>query len=398
MAKEDPSLMGQLGDQELHSYIAQYLDQLNSDGFPSMPLDFELENHFDLDEFSGEYKVILNGLEVVPDPRGQIRVPLGRTDIYLQAADGGHGLSERLIVDKLEDKAFFVRDVARKSMGVDFIDKLMENPNECSPELEERMHIYLSIYAKLHPNDDVYVAVPEEGKLSKLRIWRYDRQGSTLQLVGGGGDGFPIRFGGVAAFGSMFNTAMVEFDPTITGDDVLGMGSTFDEKGGATLGGKHIPVNLELRLHYNRWMLAFGTELGVHLGDGWVERFPGTDGRDLIAKNADGEEELDWGSFNILNYMSFGVLLGKDAGIGLGPRAAIRFGKLDMPRANQLTLHAGYTLPAPGIEAEGRVRPFIDADFRAGMIFPQTGSLQLEGDGGLSQPTFGLTAGVGTTF
>jgi hypothetical protein len=399
MAKEDPSLMGKLSDQELHGYISQYLDQLNGGGFPSMDLDFELENHFDQKEFSGEYTVFLNGLEVLPDRRGQVRVPLGRTDIFLQAADGGFGLSERLVVDKLADKAFFVRDVARKSMGIDFIDRLMENPNECSPELEERMHIYLSIYSKLHPDEDVYVAVPEEGKMSKLRIWRFDRQGSTLQLVGGGDGGFPVRFGAVAAFGSQFNMWMVEFDPTITGNDVLGMGDTFSEKGGATIGGKHIPVNFELRMHYNRWMLAFGAELGVHLGDGWVERYPGTNGQEIVARDKDsGEETYQTRDFNVFNYVSLGVLLGKDAGIGFGPRAAIRFGKMDMPRAGQVTLHGGWTQPMPGVTADGRVRPFIDADFRAGLILPLTGSLQLEADGATSQPTFGMTAGVGTTF
>jgi hypothetical protein len=398
MASEDPSLMGKLSDQELHGYISQYLDQLNADGFPSMDLDFELENHFDLKEFAGAYKIFLNGMEVEPNERGQIRVPLGRTDIFLQAADGGFGLSERLVVDKLADKAFFVRDVARKSMGIDFIEKLMENPNECSPELEERMHVYLSIYSKLHPNEDIYVAVPQDGKMSKLSIWRFDRQGSTLQLVGGGDGGFPVRFGAVAATGSQFNTWMVEFDPTITGGDIQDMGSSFDADAGASIGGKHIPVNLELRLHYNRWMLAFGTELGVHLGDGWVERYSGTDGLDVIAQNKSGEETLNTRSFNVLNYMSLGVLLGKDAGIGFGPRAAIRFGKMDMPRAGQVTLHGGYTHPAPGIEADGRIRPFIDADFRAGLILPLTGSLQLEADGATSQPTFGMTAGVGTTF
>lgn len=409
MAKEDPSLMGKLSDQELHGYIDQYLGQLIAGGFPSMDLDFELENHFDLKEFSAAYTIFLNGLEVVPDKRGQVRVPLGRTDIYLQATDGGHGLSERLVVDKLEDKAFFVRDVARKSMGIDFIDKLMENPNECSPELEERMHVYLSIYSKLHSNEDIYVVVPQEGKMSKLRIWRFDRQGSTLQLVGGDGGGFPIRFGAVAASGSQFNTGMLEFDPTVTGQDVIDMGANFDEKGDVTLGGEHIPVNFELRLHYNRWMVAFGAELGVHLGDGWVERYPGTDGRALkvVAAKSDeaqavtageSDELLNTSAFNVLQYVSIGVLLGKDAGIGFGPRAAIRYGKINMPRATQLTLHGGYTHPAPGIEADGRVRPFVDADFRAGLIFPQTGSLQLEGSGGLSQPTFGFTAGVGTTF
>lgn len=408
MAKEDPSLMGSLGDQELHSYISQYLDMLNGGQFPTMPLDFELENQFDLDAFSKQYKVFLNGLEVVPNANGQVLVPLGRTDIYLQAADGGSGLSERLVVDKLEDKAFFVRDVARKSMGIDFIDVLMKHPNECSPELEERMHVYLSIYAKLHPNEDVYIAVPEEGRVNKLRIWRFDRQGSTLQLVGGGDGDFPVRFGGVLASGTMWNTAMAVIDSSQVEPGELTGTTSLEDRAGVELGSSHIPVNAELRVHYNRLMAAVGLEAGFHMGDGWTERYKGSDGRSttlvdpsdpcITGGAAECTEVLRTETLNVMPYISVGVLLGKDAGIGIGPRAAVRFGQTTVPHANVLTLHGGYSQFMPGVESSGRVRPFIDADFRVGMVLPQTGSLQLEGDGGLSQPTFGLTAGVGTTF
>ena len=399
MAKEDPSLMGSLGDQELHSYISQYLDMLNGGQFPTMPLDFELENQFDLDEFSKQYTVFLNGLEVVPNTNGQVLVPLGRTDIYLQAADGGSGLSERLVVDKLEDKAFFVRDVARKSMGIDFIDVLMKHPNECSPELEERMHVYLSIYAKLHPNEDVYIAVPEEGRVNKLRIWRFDRQGSTLQLVGGGGGDFPVRFGGLLASGTMFNTAMVD---TFFNE----VGNQYDARVTVRSGLSHTPFNGELRGHYNRLMFAVGIEFGLVAGskDGefWEERYPGTfeDGVDVVDSNGNGA--IRRAAFNSLPYLSAGVLLGKDAGIGIGSRVAIRWGKADFPDAYVLTAHGGHSMLMPGVESSGRVRPFVDADFRAGLVMLRTGSLQALGDGGLAdgmiQPTFGLTAGVGTTF
>ena len=77
---------------------------------------------------------------------------------------------------------------------------------------------------------------------------------------------------------------------------------------------------------------------------------------------------------------------------------AVRFGRSKVPFSNVITFHGGYSQLMPGVESSGRVRPFVDADFRAGMVLPQTGSLQLESDGGLVQPTFGLTAGVGTTF
>ena len=106
--------------------------------------------------------------------------------------------------------------------------------------------------------------------------------------------------------------------------------------------------------------------------------------------------------FNTLPYLSAAILLGKDAGIGIGPRAAFRWGKVDFPDAFVLTAHGGYSMLMPGVESSGRVRPFVDADFRAGLVMLRTGSLQSLGDAGLAdgmiQPTFGLTAGVGTTF
>ncbi len=111
-----------------------------------------------------------------------------------------------------------------------------------------------------------------------------------------------------------------------------------------------------------------------------------------------GEEQFFTNKLNVLPYVSLGLLLGKDAGIGIGPRAAVRFGQTSVPYANVLTFHGGYSMLMPGVESSGRVRPFVDADFRAGMVLPQTGSVQLESDWGQIQPTFGFTAGVGTTF
>jgi hypothetical protein len=160
-------------------------------------------------------------------------------------------------------------------------------------------------------------------------------------------------------------------------------------------------------------MVAFGAEFGFYTGDaaGWTERYPGTDGLSsmVVAVPPRGQEytySIDdeiyrETTLNFLSYLSVGVLLGKDAGIGLGPRAAIRWGRMEIPRAFVFTLHGGYSTLMPGVEADGRVRPFLDADFRLGMLLPENGSLQLDLGAptvGTSQPVFGLTAGVGTTF
>ena len=170
-------------------------------------------------------------------------------------------------------------------------------------------------------------------------------------------------------------------------------------------GRSHTPLNGELRGHYNRLMFAVGVEFGLHAGyrdrDFWEERYPGTFEDGVIATK-DGLPAVQEAVFNTLPYLSAAILLGKDAGIGIGPRAAFRWGKVDFPDAFVLTAHGGYSMLMPGVESSGRVRPFVDADFRAGLVMLRTGSLQSLGDAGLAdgmiQPTFGLTAGVGTTF
>jgi hypothetical protein len=385
MAAEDASLLATLGDPDLESYISQYLHQLNTGAFPTYKLDFELDNNFDVDDFSSKYTVFLNGLEVVPDESGQVEIPLGRVDIALVTSDGGMGLADRLIVDKLEDRAYFVLDVARKSMGEDLVDALMLHPNECTPELERNMSVDLAIYAALHPASEFYVAVPEDGNPNKTLIWRYDRPTHTLQKVGGGDSAFPVRFAAVSAVGVNYNSASLGFDV----DAVEVAGGNVGNIAEIDLSAAYVPANFEFRAHFSRFMGAVGIEFGYK--DAWVERFYGTDGSGGTASIYDST------TLNRHTYVSLGYLVGRDAGIGLGPRIAFRVGSVNLPDATQVSAHFGWSQVAPVGEFEGRVRPFIDADFRAGMLFPGAGSLQLE-DGGGSQAFFGLTAGVGSTF
>ena len=389
MAAEDASLLGVLGDPDLESYISQYLQQLNSGAFPTYKLDFELDNNFDLDDFSSKYTVLLNGLEVVPDNSGQVEIPLGRVDIALVTADGGMGLADSLVVDKLEDRAYFVLDVARKSMGEDLVDALMLHPNECTPELERNMSVDLAIYAALHPASEFYVAVPEDGNPNKTLIWRYDRPTHSLQKVGGGDSSFPVRFAAVSAVGVNYNSAALSFDV----DAVEVAGGNVGNVADLDLSAAYVPANFEFRAHFSRFMAAVGFEFGYK--DAWSERFYG-DGTD---SNGDGDLDfiLESTTLNRHSYVSLGYLLGRDAGVGLGPRLALRFGTVDIPDAFQTSAHFGWSQVAPTGEYDGRVRPFIDADLRVGMLSPREGSLQLE-DGGGSQLFFGLTAGIGCTF
>jgi len=386
MAAEDATLLETLGDPDLESYISQYLQQLNTGAFPTYKLDFELDNNFELDDFSSKYTVLLNGLEAVPDESGQIEIPLGRVDISLATADGGMGLADRLVVDKLEDRAYFVLDVARKSMGEDLVDALMLHPNECTPELERNMSVDLAIYAGLHPGSEFYVAVPEDGNPNKTLIWRYDRPTHSLQKVGGGDSSFPVRFAAVSAVGVNYNSASLSFDV----DAVEVAGGNVGEVAELDLSAAYVPANFEFRTHFSRFMAAVGFEFGYK--DSWSERYYG----DKTDSDGDGDVDFIFESttLNRHTYLSLGYLLGRDAGVGLGPRLALRFGSVDNPDAFQTSAHFGWSQVAPTGEYDGRVRPFIDADLRVGMLLPGADSLQGED----SQLFFGLTAGVGSTF
>lgn len=412
LAFQDPALMSKLTDSELRGAVATILQQLQQGVFPSLKIDFQQEGlDFDLEGFGAEYEVQLNGIPTAPDEKGQIDVFLGRTDIYLKRQDSGHGLSERLEVTKLEDKIYFVRDAARKKMGIDFIRQLFLHPNECTPSLDGDILNYLAIYARIHDKAEIYVAVPEEGNPNRVYIWRYDRPTATLQLVRGGGDQFPVRFALLTSAGLAFDGVHPSFDSSVEpptdpdeAEEFLDPTSRLD----ADLDPAWLPWNLELRGHINRLMLTVGAEAQFNLSDTttWVEsyRTPGNpDAYVLLDRKIGNGAARPVPVYNErkvarMLFMGSSVVLGRDAGIGFGPRLGFRTGWSNVPYALQSTLHAGWAFAPPGIKAPGnRVRPLVDVDARVGAIWPFKPSLAHE-DPITVAPVFGLTAGIGTTF
>lgn len=434
LAYQDPALLSKLTDQDLYASISNIVQMLQQGAFPTLKVDFQQEGaDFNLETFGKEYEVFFNGISTEPDDQGQLDIFLGRTDIYLKRKDSGHGLSERLEVTKLEDKRYFVRDVARKKMGLDFIEELMLHPNECTPPLDGDILNYLSIYAKIHEKAEIYIAVPKDGNPNKVFIWRYDRPSATLQLVRGSGEGFPVRFAAMVAGGIEYNGANVTYELP-KGENVASNAqngdASFDPSEGLDSQALPalIPLTFEIRGHYNRLMVAFGAEAGFNTGGAngssqMVERFfiPGHDNPgdetvvyagndDQVDGKADGENFTpdDTNDAEIYNeqtvnrdlYTSLGIVLGRDAGIGFGPRFAVRLGWTNLPYALQTTAHFGWTFAAPGIKNLGdRVRPFVDIDGRGGVAWPFATSLAHPDDVPVVvMPVFGITAGIGSTF
>jgi hypothetical protein len=249
-------------------------------------------------------------------------------------------------------------------------------------------------------------------------VWRYDRPSANLQLVGGGADGFPVRFGLLVSAGVMNNGATVEYDKNpeeTAGQDLADDPTTAPDPTSfvdVDLTPAYIPLNFELRGHYNRLMVAIGSEFGFNTGgkDGdsqWIERYHIRGHDDAsVAKLKNLEDGTFLATQKLFNELSinrdlyFGVsaVLGRDAGIGFGPRIGARVGWTNVPYALQTTAHIGWTLAPPGIKPLGdRVRPFVDVDARAGLSWPFKTSLA-HVDPITVAPVFGLTGGVGITF
>jgi hypothetical protein len=422
MGHVDPQLMALVTDQDMHANISYYKEQLDQGGMSKMTLTFEEFGVFDAGDFAKEYEVFINGKDVIIDhAKGLWETPPGRVDVYLKRTDG-HSISDRIELVKLGEKIYGVRATARLRMGNEFIDQLMEHPNECTPQVDGDILTFLAIYAKLHKDAEIYVAIPEGGSPNKVRLWRWKRHNGTLELVLDDTGGFPVRF--VALMGAGFTfSGLAASPPSVEGPgegvdpgttDTSGLVSTTDPEIDLTPAG--VPIFYHLRGHYGRLMFAYGYEYSKNVTElgHWMGAYQ-TDGKAIdpalltVKEGCDGADkddtsicpsgestmdnivrERDW---QRLGFLEIGAVLMKDAAIGFGPRGAVRFGWYNVPHAFDLTFHLGLSEEAPIGASTGRVRPLIDVDFFAGMMLPYKDTI-------LTAPavTFGMTVGAGFTF
>lgn len=415
MAWETPDLMSKITDQDLYGSIQYYKDSLDNGAFKELTLGFEVGTEkWDPKKFAEKYVAFINGLEVlIDDPESLHKTYPGRVDIFLQRADSGYGLSDSVSIDKFENKIYFVREVARKKMGIDFIDQLFEHPNECTPELDGDILNYLSIYAKLHTEAEVYIAVPEAGNPNKVLIWRYDRMTGVLQKVLDGASSFPVRFAAMFKGGFLYNTASayISQEDVDSGTFTPGEVPSAEDfaSAGIELGDPAIPVGIELRGHYGRLVVRAGVDWtfkpdGLPWQDNWHNLTSPVDENGDAVPIADREFVCDVGDCadtfeevmaqrNI--WFGAGIVLMRDAAIGFGPSISARVGFTDVPNAVQPELNVGYAIQMPGIEAGGRVRPFADAQLRGGASIPLWNNSIYRGS---VAPVFGIEIGVGITL
>ncbi|MEQ1506105.1 MAG: hypothetical protein ABMB14_27985, partial [Myxococcota bacterium] len=459
LAYKDPALLSKLTTEDLYQSIAYYKDQLDSGAFRQMTLSFDLDSEFDPKEFAGEYEVYINGIaETVKNPNGLHEVPLGRADIFLKRADG-YSMSDHYERTVIPERFDFVRQNARKRMGIDFIEQLMEHPSDCVPTLSGDIVNYLAIYAKLHPDSEIYIAVPYGGSTAPGRIflWRWMRPQAALQLVLDNTGGFPVRFAAIIGAGLAFNSGDLAYPtdeqlqgavstPPAPGEEVP-VGQTVDDfLPKPTFNPEGAPIFYQLRGHYNRLIVGAGMQYKVVMGDqpykdlyqvetdeghvavqyvgGTASRHAGTTPTGSTSGTPTGSSTSTNGStpatppdgqieqvalrertLQRLVYAMVGVMLGRDAGVGFGPRGYLRLGWYNAPHAVDMTGHVGLTSRIGSKKDDariGRVRALVDADFFGGALLPFRDSLFLRDSGflavGSPMVTFGLTVGAGLTF
>lgn len=393
MASQTPDLMSSLHSQEVIGNINYLVGEINAGGFGSVTISLApATGSFDPVTYLDEYDTFINGVKVdVEHPDGLVEMPPGRNDIYLMHPDGGgHSVSVRKDqVETGQKDITAVRSDAHIRMGDDFIGMLMENPYECQPELDGDIMSYLSIYAKLHGDADVFIAYPDLGNVNKIFLWRWKRDTSSLVLVADDSGGFPVRFVGTTGVGTTFNTVGVEITAP-----------SLDVKSGADTGGvapelspSGIPFDFQIRAHYGHFFAVYGAQLSLAMDGEWEDAYE-TDGNALVPEIVDKGEvtPTQTGALSTMVYAGIGYGLGAQAAAGLGPRVWLRAGKVDLPHLYDLTLHGGFS-KALGEKGEGRMRPVLDTDLFAGAYIPSSQSVY-EG----AQLNFGMTVGAGFTF
>jgi hypothetical protein len=357
---------------------------------------------------------------LIDDKDSLHRVPPGRVDVYLKRSDG-HSISDAIDINKLEEKIYFVRDVASKKMGIDFVNQLMEHPNECTPELDGDIMNYLAIYAKLHPDAEIYIAVPEAGNPNRVMLWRWDRPSGTLQKVLDTTGGYPIRFAFLTGTGMAFSSVTVA-EPKPPDPSACGVGAECPpgELQPPTLNPSGVPFDFQLRGHYGRLLVLTGLEWQLNLtgtetpeGKRWAESYQTQDNAldrtsCTMVQPEEGPavevctEPVRYRRVNLNQYFGVGVVLSKDAAVGFGPRGYFQFGKVNSPNAWDMSLHLGMTTKGP-LDNNARIKSLIDVDGYFGLWVPhgQTLYRKTNEDGELKaqiMPNFGIVASAGTTF
>jgi hypothetical protein len=385
---------------EIGELLQSLILRIEEGTHPTIPIAFHDQGVFDAEAFVNSYRLVINGVERVVDGQGYVMVPRGRIDVFMER-DDGFSLSDRIEVRRLDDKLYFVVDVARQKMGYAILEALRNHPGECIGGISAETKKSLATYQALHPGDEIYVAIPWVGSPYNAYVWRWDPEDYELKLNVDKNKGFPVRFALFMNTGLFFNGASLNEDQLANIDtqllDTAANGSaaglpTQLAQSFLKLRPAGVPLDFQLRGHFNRLMFGFGVQFASNVDPqaaaGWADRYQvGPDNmvirRPKIVDPDDPPEpvdpdadpfaeqlhELQWSR---LIYGTLGVVLLKDATYGMGPRGFVRVGWYNLPHTLELSGHIGATTdPTFGKkEYKGRVVPLFDLDLFAGAMIP----------------------------
>ena len=394
LAYQDPSLLSKVSASDIRLAIESLRDDIETGRIEKLKLSFDdREGQFNQTAFADEFELYINGLLVeIDNPEGVVEVPLGRVDLHLIRPDNGYALSERLETDRPTEKQTFVLQNAWNSL--DLQDQLLKFPNECNPPIPDNILSDLNIYAMLHPDDDIYLAVPDNGETAadRIIIWRWDRISRQLSLVHNNGAKFPVHFvviGSTGVASSTYSNDPVAFP--LPGENRLQVLDKVLPDLSLALEG--VPFSGQLRLHYERLMVGVGAQImiGENGAGSFVDTYTLDPGVEAFNNNA--EIALQRRAFQNQVYGLLGVVLGPNARLGRGPRGYIRAGWGNVPNAAHITGHVGLTTSLKELKSP-RIHLVADVDAYGGAIVPVLGSLYQ----GLAFFSMGLTGGIGLTF
>lgn len=455
LAQQTPDLMSKLHNSDLINAIGNYKEQLETGRFATLSLNFELNGDFKAREFTGEYKVFIDGVETqITNEEALHEVPAGRSDVYLERGDDGHGLSVRVEEVRVDaEEIYSVREQARKRMGLDFQKQLMKNKNQCLPEVDDDVLTYVAIYQKLHPGQEIYIAVPEGGSVNRIHLWKWVEERGQLVKIADSANSFPVRFVGLIGTGLQFGGASFA-DPFETepfeaaGPDDLqppaGLADFQDRFNSASqfidLRANGLPIAYEIRGHWDRLFVGLGLDFTANLqGDGWVEiPVTGTKNHRVTRNGLNTLEVSDENNRILLQqsevravtqagtfathpvtmgnlgdtgykarrfsrnmHMTVGGVLGRDAAAGFGLRGGVRAGLLNAPHAVDLTGRVGYALavkPKKKRKADSRVQALVDTELFGGALLPYGDTIHLLTNQDVGNTAFGVTNDDGSVW
>lgn len=387
----DDDLLDEAANDEQRDTLEAYRSYLETGRVNRAEVPLDLDDEWDADSFFQTYTIVVDGREIDPDGLpgkqraslrrdGVLQIAPGTRDVFLKRADGGYGLSARVVTYEPDESVEPIREQARSEVAAKLVAALGGDADTCLVSPPDEVLSHLAVYGKLH-DEPVYIALAKDDNAAKPLLFKWDPAQSSLAVIDSGAEPFPVRFAGILGLGVTFNGATYDapaFEETDFAEPDL------------SLSAGYVPMFAELRGHYQHLVVSLGGEVQLPVEGVFADRYQTAEGQTVV--DGAGAEVLKQPDFGRQVFIGGGYMHGIRAKDGFGIHAIGRVGYHDVPHVIELSAHGGLTTEGP-IPAQGRIASLIQLDGFLGVMVPF-------GDTIVDKPLFnlGFTAGVGTTF